>query len=146
MGAWREAIRHAFEVARAYLISYRHRHSRNYSNSRFRAKRCVSDEISKATDLDMPYSWNQCNSPELSCHYTRRPARIHVQVLAKTGISPLTSGRIRKQGVKNSMTWLKYLSLMKKLGRHNSSSCRFVVRLVQILWYPQIRIQCHPGL
>ena len=33
--------------------NFRQHHSRNYSDSRFRAKCCVSDEISKASDLDV---------------------------------------------------------------------------------------------
>ena len=42
--ALRWTIRHAFEVSRAYLITFRQRHPHISSDSRFRAQSCVSDE------------------------------------------------------------------------------------------------------
>ena len=41
------------KIARLKFVTLRQWHSRNSSDSRFRAKRCISDEISKASDLDM---------------------------------------------------------------------------------------------
>ena len=48
-----KTIREAARGFESVFCNFRQRHSRNSSDSRFRAKRCVSDEISKASDLDM---------------------------------------------------------------------------------------------
>ena len=46
-------IREAARGFESVFCNFRQRHSRNSSDSRSWAKRCVSDEISKASDLDM---------------------------------------------------------------------------------------------
>ena len=48
--------------------NFRQHQSRNYSDSRFRAKRCVSDEISKASDLDVG---DLNNGPNGTCRRVR---------------------------------------------------------------------------
>ena len=57
-----EPIREAARGFESVFCNFRQRHSRNSSDSRFRAKRCVSDEISKASDLDMGDRAVNCES------------------------------------------------------------------------------------
>ena len=61
-------IGEAARGSESVFCNFRQRHSRNSSDSRFRAKRCVSDEISKASDLDVGDSSQGSDFEPLHCN------------------------------------------------------------------------------
>ena len=55
--------------------NFRQCHSRNYSDSRFRAKHCVSDEISKAADLDVGDSTHSLESQQMNLFWSHNSSK-----------------------------------------------------------------------